>query len=466
MEPTLTASHPLGVKEDRTCWVVTVANGPQVGARRELRAGESLELGRGSTALGQTPLQDAKASRRHLRIEVDPTGRASLSDLGSRNGTFVNGVRVQTLELSSPQVVCLGHTALVIDRQAPASTRPVPEALRDVAIGVSAVFRDALISLGDGMARPGPVLLLGEAGVGKTFIAETTAERLRPDHRRVVVDCARLEPGELARRVDAIEPPAVVLLERVDALPAEHHSALERLLADPRSRTDLLATSTRELEGEGLPPQLRHRLGRWPIVLPPLRERPSDLGLLAHALAARHLGRPRPLDPDLVLRLLTRDWPGNLHELEALVERCVASASEDPDEPIGVAPGAWAMLAPSPPPPAEGPREDLPRLIVHEDGAWFRLGDAEPVSLRPRSPAARTLAVLARRAADGLVSVDDLVEQVWPHEPLVGRSGRNRLYVALTALRKAGLAALIERAADGYRLTGVGVVRSPSAEPV
>ena len=69
------------------------------------------------------------------------------------------------------------------------------------------------------------------------------------------------------------------------------------MMANPDLCRHLLATSSRSvsslLDGTGLAPVLAHRLCRWPIVLPPLRDRLSDLGPLAHAFVARHLGQSK-----------------------------------------------------------------------------------------------------------------------------------------------------------------------------
>src|SRR3954454_52836 len=58
-------------------------------------------------------IADGKASRRHAALRVLPDGRATLYDLGSSNGTFVNGQRVQSVLLSGGEQIQIGDTVLV-----------------------------------------------------------------------------------------------------------------------------------------------------------------------------------------------------------------------------------------------------------------------------------------------------------------------------------------------------------------
>ncbi len=73
------------------------------------------------------------------------------------------------------------------------------------------------------------------------------------------------------------------------------------------------------------------RLNVVPLVLPPLRERPEDIPILAAHFAAKSAqkyGQPTPeLEPALVEVLLEYDWPGNVRELENLIERLVVLSS-------------------------------------------------------------------------------------------------------------------------------------------
>src|SRR4051795_8717636 len=71
-------------------------------------------------------IADGKASRRHAALRVLPDGRATLYDLGSSNGTFVNGQRVQSVLLAGGEQIQIGDTVLVPSGGAGALGAPSP----------------------------------------------------------------------------------------------------------------------------------------------------------------------------------------------------------------------------------------------------------------------------------------------------------------------------------------------------
>ncbi|MFM8359339.1 MAG: sigma 54-interacting transcriptional regulator, partial [Verrucomicrobiota bacterium] len=108
---------------------------------------------------------------------------------------------------------------------------------------------------------------------------------------------------------------------------------------------------------------LYYRLNVLPLCLPPLRQRPEDLPLLARHFAtkyAREVGRPpRPISAEALACLARHPWPGNVRELENLIERAVL-LTEGPDiraEDLGFAP------APAPPPARVTLREQKARIV-------------------------------------------------------------------------------------------------------
>src|SRR5919107_2274232 len=90
-------------------------------------SGDQFVLGReGNTNL---VLRDAKASRRHASLKVLPDGRAELTDLGSRNGTFVNGQQLTgSVILNGGEEIRIGDTVLrAVREQAPAAAPAPPQ---------------------------------------------------------------------------------------------------------------------------------------------------------------------------------------------------------------------------------------------------------------------------------------------------------------------------------------------------
>src|SRR5881227_1566865 len=91
---------------------LTIQSGP--GAGRTVNV-EGPEFTIGREAGADLVIADGKASRRHAALRTLPDGRATLYDLGSSNGTFVNGQRVQSVLLQGGEQIQIGDTVLVAD---------------------------------------------------------------------------------------------------------------------------------------------------------------------------------------------------------------------------------------------------------------------------------------------------------------------------------------------------------------
>jgi transcriptional regulator with GAF, ATPase, and Fis domain len=137
---------------------------------------------------------------------------------------------------------------------------------------------------------------------------------------------------------------------------AATHQNLEELIRQGRFRTDLF-----------------YRLNVFPVVVPPLRERWEDIPELVQYFlrqAARHSNRPAPqIDDDALSVLKQYAWPGNIRELENVVQRAVVvaegplvTAAELPDEVLravdGAAPAAWPDKDELAAPPGRGLRRE------------------------------------------------------------------------------------------------------------
>ncbi|HSR49510.1 MAG TPA: sigma-54 dependent transcriptional regulator [Acidobacteriota bacterium] len=216
-------------------------------------------------------------------------------------------------------------------------------------------------------ATEATILISGESGTGKGLAARTLhALSARKDEPFVTIDCAAIPEGlveaELfgsekgaytgaeARRQGKFEAAqsGTVLLDEVGELPLHLQPKLLRVLQEGRySRVGsnrelsadvrLIAATNRDLEEEVAQGRFRqdlfYRLNVVPIVMPPLRERREDIPLLAshflHSAGRRHqLSVPEEL-PSAILRwLMDFDWPGNVRQLQNLIERLVLFSEE------------------------------------------------------------------------------------------------------------------------------------------
>jgi len=205
------------------------------------------------------------------------------------------------------------------------------------------------------------VLVIGETGTGKEIVARAIhARSLRAGRPLVTVNCAALPSGLVEselfghergaftgahqRKLGRFEVAngATIFLDEVGELPAETQAKFLRVLqsgefervggtATLRTDARMIAATNRPLEqlvAEGkFRADLFYRLNVFPIHLPPLRERPEDIPLLASFFAQRYRARFRKpitsIDEASLERLRAYSWPGNVRELEHIVERAV-----------------------------------------------------------------------------------------------------------------------------------------------
>jgi PAS domain S-box-containing protein len=219
------------------------------------------------------------------------------------------------------------------------------------------------------------VLILGESGTGKELIARAIHERSERKARALVkVNCAALPAnlieselfghergaftGAVQRRVGRFElaDHGTLFLDEVGELPVELQAKLLRVLQEGElerlgdTRTlqvdvRVLAATNQDLERAVQAGRFRqdlyYRLNVFPIRVPPLRERVEDIELLARHFAAKYAGRlgkpARPLSESMRSSLVRYAFPGNIRELENLIERAVIlsdGAALELDEPL------------------------------------------------------------------------------------------------------------------------------------
>lgn len=283
----------------------------------------------------------------------------------------------------------MGELELLIDRaHADARMRRENQALRcelsrrigpRELLGESAALtevRGLLARLARGSA---PVLIEGEAGTGKELAARLIhADDSWSEGLFMPLDCAALEEPILERELCGLLGLAgrgTVFLDDVGALPPALQERLTRFLDSGdylpagggpalRSGARIVAATQEDLARavrEGRFDQtLLDRLGTARVRIPPLRERPEDIALLAGHFFARHRARqargPVGLGPEVLARLTRYPWPGNARQLESVIARAVLLAA-------GEAVGPDDVYLPS---AGEGPAEPADSLAAVE----------------------------------------------------------------------------------------------------
>jgi formate hydrogenlyase transcriptional activator len=228
-------------------------------------------------------------------------------------------------------------------------------------IGNSAILKRVLQDVETVAATDSTVLIYGETGTGKELIAHAIHNLSRRRERTLVkVNCAAIPTGLLEseffghergaftgaidRRIGRFElaDRGTIFLDEVEDIPLELQSKLLRVLQEHEferlgsSRTQrvdvrvVAATNTdlAELVAERkFRSDLYYRLNVFPINVPPLRERPEDIPLLVHFFANRFAQqmkkRIESVPKETMAALVSYNWPGNIRELQNLVERGV-----------------------------------------------------------------------------------------------------------------------------------------------
>jgi transcriptional regulator with GAF, ATPase, and Fis domain len=361
----------LQVREQRL--LVRVVRGPDTG--RELELGD-VRIGVGTHPSNQLVLTDARASRFHLELFRDERGARAI-DLDSANGTTAGRLRVRDVYVGDGTVLELGDTAIEI-RAIGETTHELPasESFGEL-LGRSLAMRRVFAIARRAAAALATVLLLGETGTGKDLLARAIhGASPRAARPFLVFDCGAVAPtlvesalfghlrgaftGADADRAGVFElaDGGTLFLDEIGELPlalqpkllrALETGEVQRIGAPAPITVDvrIMAATHRDLRAEVDRDRFRadvyYRLAVIAIELPPLRERPDDIPLLAAHFARAVLARGGGLDwlrghlEDAFGALRGQPWPGNVRELRNAIERAIALA--DPSalagDPLG-----------------------------------------------------------------------------------------------------------------------------------
>ena len=235
----------------------------------------------------------------------------------------------------------------------------------DAIVGAGTGLRSVMDRVEQVAATDAPVLIIGETGSGKEVVARAVHTRSRRAAAPIVrVNCGAIAPGlvdselfghergsftgAIATRQGWFERAdgGTLFLDEIGELPLEAQVRLLRILQDGtfervggqkplRVDVRIVAATHRDLAqmvaDSTFREDLWYRIGIFPIALPPLRERPEDIPMLAAHFAQKagvRLGgaplTPSAADTEL---LLAYSWPGNVRELAAVIERAAILGS-------------------------------------------------------------------------------------------------------------------------------------------
>ena len=355
----------------RTTNLVPVKPGPRTARLRFLfgpDAGLEVDVPPVGVVLGADPsadvvLADPAVSRRHCALVPKGDG-FEVSDLGSRNGTQLDGTMLTKAIVPVGAVLRVGGTLiqLVPGEESvliPPSTRGTFGAL----VGSSLAMRQVYAVLERAAQSNAPILLLGESGTGKELAARAVHEHSkRSDGPFVVFDCGASTEnliesdlfghmkgsftGAHADRPGAFELAhgGTLFLDEIGDLPVSLQPKLLRMLETgevtplggrkpARYDVRVVAATHRDLAEEvnrgGFRGDLYYRLAVVEVHLPPLRQRLEDVEELVKVFLARE-GRPdQDVRSENLERLRSYHFPGNVRELRNIVTRAVALSPPD-----------------------------------------------------------------------------------------------------------------------------------------
>jgi two-component system, NtrC family, response regulator HydG len=387
--------------DDVATFVLTVVEGPDRGATFALDGARARVLV-GTGPACELRLADPLVSRRHVAIEATTRG-LHVTDLGSRNGTWMHHTRVADAFVAPEAVLRIGDTWLRVDvAEAPHPARVSTAMSFGRTYGASLGMRRLYPLLERLAASDVPVVIEGETGTGKELLAESIHEAsARANAPFVVFDCTAVpdnliesalfghERGAFTNALTArrgvfeLAAGGTLLIDEIGELDASlqpkllralERGEVQRLGSEKWTKVDVrvLAATRRDLDREVQEGRFRedlfYRLAVARVELPPLRERHGDIGLLTRMFWRKLDTKGLPVPDDLVQRFEAYAWPGNARELRNAVLRRIA-LGELAD---GTAPGLAPASASAPPPalapePAEKGASDLFDEVLAKD---------------------------------------------------------------------------------------------------
>lgn len=298
-------------------------------------------------------------SRQHAEIRKDGP-IVVVRDLGSTNGTHLNGERIGEAPLERGSIVRFGDAvACVVDAAE-------DQRFAEIGTGLFAgpVLAQALALALKAAPSTLPIVIQGETGTGKERVANAIHEQSVRRGALVAINCAALPEGLAEAELFGYRRGAftgadrpsqgllrashggTLLLDEISDLPLGVQAKLLRALEEgavvPLGEATPVPVDSRLLAAAQEPLELAVEQGRFradlharlnglTVELPALRDRRVEIPWLFYRLACIHAGgRPPPVEGRLVESLCLYDWPGNVRELDLLVRRLLVLHGGEP----------------------------------------------------------------------------------------------------------------------------------------
>jgi DNA-binding NtrC family response regulator len=358
-------TNPAGGTEVNERETAAPSGVPRLTAATGANAGRGLAMTSALATVGRHPsndlvLDDPRVSGVH--VELRRVGACvHVRDAGSTNGTWIGPHRIVEAELAVGAEVTVGGTVLRVDMDDAATpARRSTVGSFGGLVGQSAEMLELFSTLERIAPKELTVLVQGETGTGKEEVARAIHARSpRAAAPFVVIDATAL-PESLAesllfghergaftgadqRRAGFFEVAngGTVFLDEIGELPAPIQSKFLRVLerreitrvggtTPVRVDVRVVAATHRdlrhEIEAGRFREDLFYRLSQMRLVLPPLRDRPGDVGVLCSTLLAQ-IGSKLTIEPAALAQLEAQRWPGNVRELRNVLARAAALAS-------------------------------------------------------------------------------------------------------------------------------------------
>ncbi len=335
--------------------VVRVADGADRGASFE---GERATIG--TARDNALALTDPSVSGYHLELSAGKEGVA-MHDLGSTNGTWSGGIRLERAVVPTGTELVLGKSRLVVEGGLPTTIALHEADHLGPLYGVTTAMRRLMSTIRRVGAGNVSVLLIGESGTGKELLARALHDASpRRDKPFVTIDCGALTPSLVASELFGHEQGAftgaqkqrrgafeladggTLFLDEIGELPAEIQTMLlgalerrrfcrvggrEEIEVDVR----LVGATHRDLRKEvnagAFRLDLYYRVAVVTLEVPPLRDRVEDIPLLIeHFLLSEGVEQTAVglLGAETLSALQRHRWPGNVRELKNYVQATLA----------------------------------------------------------------------------------------------------------------------------------------------